>query len=149
MSGVLNMGSSKITSLATPTADSDASTKKYGDDSHKVDIVDAAHTAAQTSATYFNINTPNTNGYHTAINPSDLISPKKIIKLNLENFARHNLSVVQNTMAILGKLKNFTGYVNNVVLIIKSQTSAGLTSVQMKGSTGNLPNHFTIKLSEN
>lgn len=35
MSGAINMGSKKITNLATPTADADASTKKYVDDNLK------------------------------------------------------------------------------------------------------------------
>ena len=51
-------------------------------------------------------------------------------------------------MTILGKLKNFTGYVNNITLIIKSQTSAGLTSVKMMGSTTNLPKNFNVDLTQ-
>lgn len=45
MSGALNMGSKKITSLATPTADADASTKKYVDDAKSAAISTASSDA--------------------------------------------------------------------------------------------------------
>ena len=87
MSGELNMGSNKIVSLATPINDTDASTKKYVDDSHSVNPVNPAHASANTLVFYTSVSTPNTNGYHSSIEPTNLISPKKIIMLKLGNFA--------------------------------------------------------------
>lgn len=49
MSGALNMGSKKITSLAAPTADADASTKKYVDDA-KSSAISTASSDATTKA---------------------------------------------------------------------------------------------------
>ena len=148
MSGELSMGANKITSLETPTDDSDASTKKYVHDSHKVDVIDTTYVAASRVVPYA-VNTPLVSARHLKIETSTLISPKKIIKLNLEHFARYDSFPTHGFgLAILGRLKNFTGYINDVKLISKANTSAGLTSVQMKGSTEALPNHFSIDLSE-
>ena len=141
------MGTNKITSLETLTDDADASTKRYVDDSHSVDVIDTAQAVLHTKVQPHAVNTPTLSGRHFGIQLSTLISPKKLIKLNLSHFARYASFPTQG-LAILGRLKNFTGYVNNVVLVIEGNTSAGLTSVQMMGSTRNSPDHFTINLSE-
>ena len=45
-------------------------------------------------------------------------------------------------MAILGKLNTISGYVNDLKLIMGNRISAGLTSVQMYGSTEDTPRNF-------
>lgn len=127
MSGELNIDTNKITSLETPMDDSDASTKKCVDDSHSVDVIDTAYAALHTRIQLDAVYTPLTDGRHFGIQSSTLISPKKIIKLNLSHFARYNtFNSKGHSMVIWGRLKNFTGYVNNCVLVIKANTSNGL-----------------------
>ena len=61
MSGAINMGSKKITNLATPTANADAATKKYVDDkSYTITLTNAKSwytTAAGFNQTFWNNNT--------------------------------------------------------------------------------------------
>ena len=162
MSGELNMGSNKITSLETPTSDSDARTKKYVDDElSKPNVINTAYTLSSLTDTITVSSSSITTAANDALTVSDLIEPKKIVKLNLSQHQLFGASFFLNgnELSLFGQLDNLSGYVHSAEITIVQPTawtaSATLTSVQMMMSNetdpttmnSNLTNKLTRRLA--
>lgn len=134
MTGELAMGDNKITGLATPTADADASTKKYVDDelaglattptlSHRSGI---GGFTGQSNANGW------TNGASTNTQTFTVNTPGNYIEVEL------TFSATLNTMANQSNENSNPGSVTARAYVIVDGTSYNVASVGHSGFTGNV-----------
>ena len=155
MSGELDMGRNKITSLKTPTADADASTKKYVDDEvSEPNVINTGYTTSSHNDTITVSGSSITTRVNNALTASELIEAKKIVELSFSHHMTYLASFVLNGngLTLFGQLDNLSGYVRSVEITVFQPTawtaSATLTSVQMMMSNETDPTTMTANLTE-